>query len=190
MSKLTINLTGQAVKEESSQGFDPIPDGDYKATIFDVVPGEYASEANKGRPKFDVQFRIAEGEYLNRRLFTHIPLFTVWGPTKKNPDGADAFAFYDFFGPVQGKTPKEFRAEVKDIVENGDGQLDLPTPGDLLGKELVITVKKRKDPWAYQRALETNPDAKPEDFERNEISAYTVPSKAEAKTGSVGKFKL
>lgn len=184
MSKFTLNLTGQKVQEESSNNddFKPIPEGTYKATIYDVKEGEYASEANKGRPKFDVQVRIAEGQYANRRLFTHVPLFLEWG------SGADAFAFYDFFGPLTGSTSKEFRAEVKEAVESGEGELDLPTPNDLMGKEIEVFVTVVPDTWKFNQEKETNPNADPEDYKRNEIRSFNLPEKGAKQ--SAGKFTL
>lgn len=185
MSKFTLNLTGQKVQDSSSGGndFKPLPQGTYAATIYDVKEGEYGSESNKGRPKFDVQVRISEGEYANRRLFTHVPLFLEWG------SGADAFAFYDFFGPFVTGDPKSFRAHVKELVESGEGELDLPTPNDLLGREVEVHVKVVPDNWKWRQAQEENPDAKLEDFNRNEIASFKLPDKSGSKPAP-GKFTL
>lgn len=184
MSKLTINLTGQTVQEESQGGnFDPIPAGTYAVTIFDVEQSEFQSEANKGKPYLKVQLRIAEGEYANRRLFENVPLFLEWG------SGADAFKFYDFFGPVQGQTSKDFRASVKEAVEAGNTDLDLPTPEDLMGKELEIKVKVVPDKYNWNLAKQTDPNAKQEDFNTNEVQTYLLPSQS-SKASSPGKFKL
>ena len=184
MSKFTLNLTGQSVQEESSNSgdFKPLPEGTYSATIYDVQEGEYASEANKGRPKFDVQVRISEGEFTNRRLFTHIPLFLEWG------SGSDAFTFYDFFGPFVTGDSKSFRKHVKDLVESGDGELDLPTTNDLMGREVEVFVKNVPDTYKHKKALEDNPDAKLEDFNRNEIARWSLPEKGGKK--NAGRFTL
>lgn len=192
-NSLTINLSGQTVQEES-QGtpFEALPAGTYNATLYDVEKSEYGkNSANAGRPNYQLEIRIKDGEFADRRLWTHIPLFLEWAPKAGQEKGADAFAFYAFFGPLAGKTPKEFRAEVKEIVENGDGNLKLPTPEQLLGKEVVITVNNKADAWAYNRAKEENPEAEldPEKYRRNDITAYALPAKSpQGATG--GKFKL
>ncbi len=192
MSKLTINLTGQTVQEESDNrgSFKPLPAGTYKATLYDVEAGEYGpNSANSGRPKYDLEIRITEGEFAKRVLWTHVPLFLEWAPKPGKEKGADAFMFYNFFGPIAGKTSKEFRAEVKEIVESGDGQLDIPTPEQLLGKEVLVTVNNKEDDWAYKEALESNPDAKPEDFRRNDVTGFALPEKG-SQASTAGKFKL
>lgn len=190
MSKLTINLTGQTVQEESAgPSFEALPAGTYKATLYDVEAGEYASEANKGRPKYDLEIRITEGEFAKRVLWTHVPLFLEWAPKPGKDKGADAFMFYNFFGPMAGKTPKEFRAEVKELVESGDGQLEIPTPEQLMGKEILVTIDNKKDAWAYNKAKEDNPDADPEAFRTNDITAFALPEKG-SQGSSAGKFKL
>lgn len=188
----TLDVTGQTVGEARKNRFAALPAGSYNVEIFDVTEGEYGPKsANAGRENYNVQLRIADGQTgANRRQFETIPLFFTWAPTAKNPDGSDAFSFFQFFAAVQGKTEKAYRAEVKEAVK--DGKFSIPDPVELMGKSLVVTLKIENDTYAYAKYLrevesgdvELAEGEAPEtqaDFTRNTVSGWKP---AGSKTGS------
>lgn len=172
---MKISTKGQTVREAQSNRFAPLEAGEYTVSIFDVTPDEYKSEANKGKPYYRLQLRVADGQKgANRRLFTSIPLFLEWGPTKKNPNGSDAFTFYDFFAAIKGVKSSEFRAEVKKVVE-AEEDLSVPTPKELMGKKVNVVLKIVADTYAFERAekegsLEDGETQ--QDFLTNDISGW------------------
>ena len=64
----TLDLTGA-----DTTGFDPLPSGAYNCTVFAAemqeTKGGPEAKLPEGTPKINVQFRISEGDYENRRLF-------------------------------------------------------------------------------------------------------------------------
>lgn len=62
----TLDLSGADLK-----GFDPLPAGQYNAEVFSVKMEETqgGGKLPAGTPRLNVQFRITEGEYENRRVF-------------------------------------------------------------------------------------------------------------------------
>lgn len=63
-----LDLSGADLK-----GFDPIPAGQYPAEVFEVkmeeTQGGEGAKLPAGTPRVNVQFRITDGEYENRRVF-------------------------------------------------------------------------------------------------------------------------
>lgn len=170
-----LDLGGQK-SEASSGGFAPLAAGDYNVTIFDVEDATYGPKsANAGRPSLRVQLRVSEGqEGTNRRLFETIPLFARWAPTAKNPDGSDAFTFFDFFAAVRGESPKDFRKSFNDLVDAGENPASLlPANSELLGKPLTVVLKVENDTYAFNKAVENgDTDAAQEDFKRNSVKTW------------------
>lgn len=148
-----IDTTGQTVREGQSSKFLPLKAGEYTVSVYDAEEFQYKQDsAGQGRDGYRLQLRIADGqEGANRRLFESVPLFLEWGPTEKNPDGSDAFTFYDFFAAIKGVKSKDFRSEVKEIIEAGK-ELKIPTPKELLGKKLNVVLKIVPDTYAFKKA--------------------------------------
>lgn len=174
---LNLNLTGETISEPSNN-FDPLPAGKYAATVFNVEDREYGPRSNNaGRAAWNIQFRISDGQTgANRRVFQMIGLFPSWAPTDKNPEGSDNFLFYQFFSAIQGKTEKEFRAEVREVSEGkGKKTLTLPDAVQALGTEVILDLGIEHDSWQFDKAkaeYENGERAEApdeEDFKRNNI---------------------
>lgn len=196
MSTFTIDLTGQQVLSERSGGFAPIPADTYNGFIYDIEQKEFTSEANAGKPYFNIQLRISDGEYSGRVLFAMVPLFTAWGPTAKNPEGSDAFTFYDFFGPMLGLSSKEFREKVAEAATSKKKHIALPSPHDLMGREIAFKVVVKPDHFAFNRAKNEAEESgiefteTIEDYKRNEVTKYFgKPLKKKSKSKAKAKAK-
>jgi len=73
----TINVPEDAGTTQTQSDLEPLPAGTYACTIFDATAEEVRSGPNAGKPRWNVQFRVAEGQYENRRLFAYIPLYVA-----------------------------------------------------------------------------------------------------------------
>lgn len=173
MAGFDIDTTG-GVKEGNSGSFAPLPSGKYQATVFDSKAGAFGPKsANADRPNINVQFRISDGQKgANRRVFQTVGLFLNWAATDKNPDGADNFLFYQFFGAVTGQKDKDFRAKVKEVGVAKLGTL-LPDPDSILGKQVTLDLGIELDDYAYKKALADDATVKPEDFKRNTVKSIS-----------------
>lgn len=159
-----INAGTAPVQTETNNGFKPLKAARYEATIFGLEDGEYGTKANKGLAKLNVQYRISEGQVgTNRRLFDEFPAAPTW------LDGKDAFRFHQFGAAVTGRTEQEFR-EYAAAQQAAKEDIELPDDADLLGFPVTITVSVVDDDWKWKKALETNPDAKQSDYQRNRIT--------------------
>lgn len=127
---------------ESTQGdgtFEPIPNGNYDATIFSIKAGEFGDPKpgkgnNRGKAFWNVQFRIDSGEYENRRLFQMVGLFTNWGAVgnEANENGA-----------VNFNLPQFLKAVGVDVEE---GEVKIPDPDKLGGHPVTLRVGKQEFP--------------------------------------------
>lgn len=161
----SISTDGGVVNPDGGGGFKPLKVGRYEATVFKLEEKRYASVKNKDRPYLNVEFRISDGQVgANRRLFEKVPLFSKWS------DGKDAFAFFRFFAAVTDTDEKEFRAAWNEAAEAGE-EFDLPDDVDILGTPVTLTLKIVDDTYAFNKAKETDPDAKQADFQTNAIAA-------------------
>lgn len=63
--------TSMDTSEVKESKFEPLPKGTYDATVFSVEECESPGSGKmpEGTPGINVQFRIANGEYENRRVF-------------------------------------------------------------------------------------------------------------------------
>lgn len=120
MARLSLNVDQDTFE---GTGFDLIPAGRHKVTIFDIKIEEVKAEGpNKGKPRMRFQFKIVDGEPLaNRRLFHDANAFE--GTTK---DGKP-FPPYDIIGI--GKAIGLSQDQINDIDTD-----------DWLGGELFVTV--------------------------------------------------
>lgn len=195
---LNLNLSSEKISEPSS-GFDPLAPGKYAATVFQVDDKEFGPKSNNaGRPAWNIQFRISDGQTgANRRVFQLVGLFPSWAATDKNPEGSDNFLFYQFFAAIQGKSEKEFRAEVKEVAEGkGKKTLSLPDAVQALGTEVVLDLGIETDSWNYDKAHaewensgQAGDEPDPEDFKRNNIKRIIAVSEAKPKSAKGGNDK-
>ena len=136
----SINFSKDVVESTQGDGvFEPIPVGNYDATIFNIKAGEFGDPKpgkgnNKGKPFWNVQYRIADGEYTNRRLFQMVGLFTNWGAVSPTPNED---------GAVNFNLPQLLKAVGVDVTE---GDVKLPTSEGLAGTEVTIKVGQREYP--------------------------------------------
>jgi len=205
-----IDTTGQTVREGQSSKFLPLAAQEYVVSVYDVLEGSYKKDsAGEGRDNYRVQLRIGDGQVgANRRLFQTIPLFLSWGATQKNPDGSDAFTFYDFFAAIRGVKSKDYRtgvkvmlskdkAEVAELLEKigneafreevaalaGKG-LSIPSPEELLGKKVNVVLKIVPDTYAFQKATREDtlePGETQQDYLTNDVSAWKPYAEVAAK---------
>lgn len=196
----TLNLKGQTVSEGNSN-FAPLAAGNYLVSVFDAEVGEYSPKSNNpGRPNLKVQLRIADGQKgANRRQFETIPLFTRFNRSDKSPDGADAFTFFGFFAAILGIPEKEFRKQVTEAIANADDdgnvELPIPDPQEILGKELVLNLKVENDAYAYNKYVKgvENGEVDDEgltkdDFKRNAVQGFRPASSFKGEAASGGSI--
>lgn len=146
----------------SSDGFLPLPQGKYQAFVekfVEVQPfTKDQSSPNFGKQvaKFQIKVRSDSPVGANRVYFLRVPLFTRYAPNQKNPEGAPAGMYFDFFGDVAGASREQLVA----------GQV--PAPNEIGGKNLTITLSAPIKPDAYN----------PKGF--NEVSFVGKPGDLEA----------
>ena len=167
-----VATAGATIPDARKGGFAPLPAGPIGVTIFKAEVGEYGPRsANAGKPNLKVQLRVQDGQAgANRRLFDTIPLFPQWAPSAKNPDGSDAFAFFQFFAAVRGETEQEFRDFIKSSPD--DFEFDV---ADLIGKPLTAVLTIEADTYAFDKAkvAGTLEDGETqEDYKTNRVGRY------------------
>lgn len=114
MSNLTINLSATDVQSDDS--YSPVPAGTYNTTVFNAEVTEVRNGENAGKPQYKLQFRISDGQFENRRLFTYVPLYT---------------------GKAFWKSKAFFSALGYNVEE---GTFTVPTPNELGGKAVAVKV--------------------------------------------------
>lgn len=120
-------VTSKSQAKAATAGFTPIPDGDYIAEIVGTKDAKVKSEANKGKPTLDVDFRVVEGSEEGRKFKVFgVPMFTEWA------SGSVAFLFYQFFGALG-------------IKFDEDGETELPENEELWGQNVGVTAKSTYD---------------------------------------------
>ena len=87
---------------QSGGNFKPLSKGWYEATVkaVEIVDFAKSGKYNEGGFKaLNVQLRVIEGspEGAKRVFFARVPLFQRYLPTQKNPQGAVASMYFDFF---------------------------------------------------------------------------------------------
>ena len=101
-----------------SSDYAPLPEGTYNANVFEVEIVQVKNGENAGKDQFKIQFKVADGEFSNRRLFTYVPLYA----------GKASWKTVGFFKAL-GYEPKPGEP------------FTIPTPNELAGKSLGIKVK-------------------------------------------------
>lgn len=128
MSNLIINIPDN-LPEQKGADLGPVPKGNYAVTVYDVKAETVKSGANAGKPRWNVQLRISEGQYENRRLFVYIPLYVA----------GDFWKTQSFFESL-GYSVK--------------GSFAIPEPAEILGKATEARVAIREAEGQY--AAENN----------------------------------
>jgi hypothetical protein len=149
----------EAYDEAASGGngkFPPLPKGKYQAQIvalnekeqkaFEVVPWNPNKSEYAGKQALRIRVKILANSPTgaNRSYFIRVPLFSRFAPSQKNPQGAPARTYFDFWQKVVGVTKEE--------VLSGK----LPGWERVAGKFLTITVSEPK-PATSDYDLKNNP---------------------------------
>jgi len=113
----TLKFSEESLESKGTSNLEPVPAGSYNATVFDIKEETVRSGPNEGKPRFNVQFRISEGQYQNRRVFSYVPLYVA-------NDAWKAAAFFKSLG-----------YDVK------AGNFKVPATVDILGKPIGVRVK-------------------------------------------------
>lgn len=152
--------------------FKPIPAGTYDAHIYNVELKEYGPQSNNaGRDYYNITYKIApDQDHAGRRLFAMLLLGERWAPTKKNPDGYPNDGLWYFLSAVDedGRTPKEF----VDLF-NETGEINVPSPTDLVAARVRIRVGVENDDYAWRKA--GSPEGKQDEFQRNNVQRVLPP---------------
>jgi hypothetical protein len=154
-NNLRVNFSDQE-KESKALDFAPLPPGKYKATIFEVKNERCGPDSkNPGKPMWNIQFRINEGQYENRRVFTRAMLF----------EGA-LFT-----------TSQLLKATGHpDAIETGN----IPPGHTLVGEDVVITLSRQVDKYAMEHNGWKAGDPKPY---KNEVKGISSLEEAGAIAG-------
>jgi hypothetical protein len=125
-SNLRVNFS-QEEADSKALDFSPLPAGKYKATVFDVKNERCGPDSkNPGKPMWNIQFRIADGEpHENRRVFTRAMLFE---------------------GALYTTSQLLKATGHPDAIETGN----IPPGHTLVGSEVVITLSHQLDKWAMK----------------------------------------
>jgi hypothetical protein len=127
----SLDLSGA---QESS--FEAIPSGTYRATVYEVTQkftkGGPEAALPAGTPMLNVQFRIADGDYENRRLFRSYVIAPekIKGKKYENKSVTDGI-LYGFLKAI-GYDP--------DDIKSGAFQLDF---ADMAGRACRVKVGQR-----------------------------------------------
>lgn len=143
MSRL-VNITGDAVKASRSVGvgFDPLPSGWYNCSIYDIEEKEFRVKGkHPGDTYLNLELRVSEGDFENRRIFAMVPLFERWAPGPKTPDGFPTLLipFLEGLG--------------YDL--EGVEELEIPEDEDLIGEFITVRVSVEVDDYQLQKMIES-----------------------------------
>ena len=130
MVRLTLNVDDEVFE---GTGFDLVPTGRKRVTIYEINEREVKAGPNAGKPRLNFQFKIAEGEPLaGRYLFTDVNAFET--PNQKDPSKMNPMYDLIAIGSAIGLSAEQIR--------NFDSD-------EWLGEELFLTVvheeKKTKE---------------------------------------------
>jgi len=117
MSNISFNITEEALASTASSTYEPVPAGSYNATVFEVKQETVKSGPNEGKPRFNIQFKLAGPGVDNRRVFGYVALYVA----------------NDFW-----KTQSFFSALGYDMKS---GKFTVPEPTELAGKPIGVRVK-------------------------------------------------
>lgn len=119
-----------------SGGFDALDTGTYDATIFSCewrqTKGKEGAKLPAGTPMLNVQFRVSQEPYENRRVFRSYVIAPVKIGNKLNENKSKSDGILAKFLEDAGY-PTE-------VVKSGDFQINFD---DMAGRELRVSVKKK-----------------------------------------------
>lgn len=122
---LKINFSDQEAASEA-RSFDPIPSGEYYCRLTDVEDREVKEGPNQGKEYWHLEFTVQDGDYQDRKVWTNCMLF----------EGA----LYTL-AQLMKSTGNEKALQTGNV----------PDGHTLIGKEVVVIVKKQRDKYAEER---------------------------------------
>lgn len=137
MTQLIVEVDNDAtqLQEEARKGggdgkFPPVPAGKYQAFVEKIKGVEKfgGSGANASKQVLTLQVKIHGDSPVaaGRVYFVRIPLFMRWAPSEKNPKGAVASTYFDFFEKVMGIPAEQVAAgQVGDLEAAGGKPLSI-----------------------------------------------------------------
>lgn len=148
-------------EEAASEGksFDPIPTGKYHVAVYDCKLEKCGpSSKNPGKPMWNMQLKIQDGEYADRVVFTRIMLF----------EGAlySLAQFEKAFRGIEIKAQKGYK---------------VPSPQEIIGLEGTAIVRKQVDKYAIDNGEWDGNGPKPM---KNEVKGFQPVDAAKASAGS------
>lgn len=114
---IRVNFTDQEAGSEA-RSFDPLPRGKYPVKITDIELRYVKQGKNEGRPYWNVEFTVQEGDYVDRKVWTNVMLF----------DGA-------LYSLAQLLKATGFEASMNAGI--------VPDPDELITRDVVINVIKK-----------------------------------------------
>ena len=125
MVRLTLNVDDEVFE---GSGFELVPTGRKRVTIYEINQREVKSGKNAGKPRLNFQFKIAEGEpNAGRYLFANINAFET--PSQKEPGKMNPMYDLIAIGGAIGLTAEQVRNFNSD---------------EWLGEELFLTVAHKE----------------------------------------------
>lgn len=124
-----INFSDDELNPKSSRSYEAgrIPTGDYTCNITDVTLAEVKSGPNKGNPLYRVEFTIADGYFAKAKVWANVMLFDL--------------------GPDKNWFLAQFLKATGFPVSS-----DIPAAEDFLGKEVMVSIVRKYDKWASDKA--------------------------------------
>jgi hypothetical protein len=142
IAEIDADAAGAAKEAATGSGeFPPLAPGKYQAIVEKVIGvQDFGGTGGNAKKKVvRLQFKIVDDSPTGakRVYFDRIPLFTRFAPSEKNPQGAAARGFWDFWGKAIGVPQDQL------ILGN------LPGPEGVQGKQVSITLGKPIAPDDY-----------------------------------------
>lgn len=134
---LKVNFTDEEASSEALS-FDAIPSGKYYARLTDVELRECGPESkNPGKPYWNLEFTIQDGQYADRKVWTNCMLFNG--------------ALYTLAQLCKATGHEE-------SLKTGK----VPDAESLIAKEVIINVKKMRDTYREEKDGDGEPQWKNE----------------------------
>lgn len=123
---LKVNFSGEEASSEA-RDFEPLPSGKYGVRITDVELRECGPNSkNAGKPYWNIEFTVQEGNHENRRLWSNCMLF----------EGA----LYTLAQLLKATGNEQ-------ALESGE----VPEPDVFIGSPVTVNVRKERDNYREER---------------------------------------
>lgn len=117
----TLLVSASALQQANGGSREPLPKGNYTATVFEVKAETVKSGENAGKPRWNVTFKVQDGEHAGRLVWGYVALYPNNGLWK-------TLAFFSALG-----------------YEVAEGAFTIPEIADVQGKTIGIRVGLSED---------------------------------------------